>query len=128
MSMLTLANTPVSNPQSERLGQTVGVVAGAMVAWGQLSPGLGVPADDLTPFAREKAAFIRQLPSLRHLTGQFVAVHGGRVVVSGESRNSVLRQFFADHPVGDSVYIGFIGRRPIARVSAPVFIRRGDRI
>jgi hypothetical protein len=96
-----------------------------MVTWGVISSrGLGVPADDQTPFEREKAAFLRKRPFLGVYSGEFVAIHDAQVAASDKSRNGVLRKFFAKYPSGTSVYIGFVGRAPIARVSAPVFARR----
>lgn len=99
----------VSLGQSSRAGATLGAVS-----------------DDQTPFEREKAAFNRKRHSLRHLAGQYVAIHDGRVAASDPSRNGVLRKFFAEYPPGTSVYIGFIGRRPVARVRPAFFVRRVD--
>jgi uncharacterized protein DUF5678 len=85
---------------------------------------LGIPADDQAPFEREKSAFRRKRQFLRQHIGEFVAMHDGEVVAADKSRSGVLRKFFARYPAGTSVYIGFIGRTPVARVTAPFFVRR----
>ena len=98
----------------------------AMTACGSssMSSQFGVPVDDLTPFEREKAAFRHERPFLNQYAGKFVAIHSGQVAASGESMSAVLEKFFTAHAAGTSVYIGFVGRMPVARVSAPVFLRR----
>lgn len=100
------------------------ITGAAGPSWVVYDSGTLHPDDDQTPFQREKAAFIRKRSSLRHLTGKFVAMHNGQDVASDETRNGVLRRFFSQYPAGTSVYIGFVGPRPIARVSAPRFVRR----
>ena len=82
------------------------------------------PADDRTPYEREKAAFRRKEPFLRQHAGEFVAIHGGEIAVTENSRNAVVRKFFARHPAGASVYIGFVGRKPAVRVTSQFFVRR----
>jgi hypothetical protein len=84
---------------------------------------LGAVADDLTPFEREKMSFLRMKPHLGQYAGQFVAIHGGRVAAADQFRNGVLRKFFGEYPAGTSVYVGFIGPRPIARVTGPLVVR-----
>lgn len=84
----------------------------------------GSPPDDQTPFEREKRAFLRKRAYLRQHAGEFVAIHGGQVAASAKSRNEVLRKFFADHPAGTSVYVGFVGPKPVARISAQLFAKR----
>lgn len=84
----------------------------------------GRPADDLSPYEREKAAFLRKRPYLRLYSGKFVAIHGGEVAVADKSRNETIRQFFAKYPAGTSVYIGFVGSKPVAHVSPQFSVRR----
>src|SRR5678815_291712 len=113
---------------SQPFGLTAGLATGgaAMAAGGSssMSSRFGTPADDLTPFEREKAAFRRKRPFLNQFTGKFVAIHNGQVAASGESMRVALGKFFSAHPAGTSVYVGFVGRTPVAHVSAPVFLRR----
>ena len=76
-------------------------------------------------FRGEKAAFFRQLPQLGAFFGRYVAVHGGVVQESDPSLREVSRRFFGRF--GDvPVYIGFVGRRPPARIPTPL-IRRHRR-
>ena len=77
---------------------------------------VGAPADDRTPFEREKAAFLATLPELGRYREHFVAMHNGRVVDSDVSRNVLVRRFFREHGEGASLYIGFVGVRPAVRV------------
>lgn len=73
----------------------------------------------------EKAAFQRMLPDLSGVhAGKFVAVHGGQMWGSDTSRNALVRRFFAENPHGTSVYIGFIGPRPIVHLPTPIARRR----
>jgi len=82
-----------------------------------ISASIGLPADDQTPFEREKAAFHRKLPDLMKAhAGKYVAIHSGEVATYGESENDVARRFFRDHPDAD-VYIGFVGeQRPAYQI------------
>lgn len=84
---------------------------------------LGALAEDQTAFQRERTTFRLMLPRLQEYAGQFVAIHGGRVVTSGTSRNAVIRGFFSEYPENTSVYIGFVGPRPVARVPTPLVVR-----
>jgi hypothetical protein len=86
--------------------------------------GAGVPDEGQAAFERERAAFRSMLPNLRQHAGQFVAIHDGKVAASDESRNGVIRKFFSEHLDGASVYVGFVGSRPVARVPSPVVVRR----
>ena len=114
-----------SQPITPISSRAAGMMMGA--SGSQFSPfSFGVPADDLKPFEREKVAFQRKRPFLRQHVEEFVAIHNGNVVASDKSRNGVLKKFFAKYPVGTSVYVGFVGRTPPVRVSAPLFIRRVD--
>lgn len=81
-------------------------------------------ADDHTPFEREKAAFLRKRPLLRQHAGEYVAIHDGEVAASDRSRNGALRKFFARYPANTSVYIGFVGTKPMARVGPHFFVQR----
>ena len=82
------------------------------------------PADDHTPFEREKAAFLRKRHFLRQHAGEYVAIHDGDVAAFDRSRNMTLRKFFARYPAGTSVYIGFVGTKPVARVGPHSFVQR----
>ena len=73
-----------------------------------------------TAFDRERRAFRLLLPTLSAYEGQFVAIHEGWVIVTDRTRNGALRKFFSRYPIGTSVYIGFVGQTPIARVTAPI--------
>jgi hypothetical protein len=88
-----------------------------------VGPAIGVTADELTPFAREKLAFQRMRHQLAKYRGQFVAIHNGEVAAVDPNRNAVVRKLFAKHGKGASVYIGFIGARPTAHVPT-LFARR----
>ena len=94
-----------------------------LAAEGAFSASLNVPADDQTPFERERAAFLRKRPYLSQHAGEFVAIHNGEVEAADKSRNATLRKFFAKYPPGTSVYLGFVGTRPIARVPTPLAVR-----
>ena len=114
---LTVEISAVASPQSVSLTATVTIPSREF--WGR-------PADDQTPYEREKSAFVRKRPHLRQHFGEFVAMHDGQVAASDKSRNGVLRNFFAKHPAGASVYIGFVGPKPVAQVSAQSFVRRSS--
>jgi hypothetical protein len=107
---------------SNLLGPTAGTATGgaAMAANGSSSMSFrfGVPADDLTPFAREKKAFRDLLASgaLLAFQGQFVAVHQGCFAGANPSQRDLVRRFFREHDKRASVYIGFVGPRRVVRV------------
>jgi hypothetical protein len=81
------------------------------------------PADDQSPFEREKAAFHLQLPKLQKYKGQFVAIHGGQVVDADRNRNALVRRYFEKYGKGTGVYVGFVGIRPTARIATPFVTR-----
>lgn len=94
---------------------------GRAVYWASFGASAGARRE--TPFERERRAFRLLLPKLKDHEGNFVAVHDGAIAAFDKSRNGVLRKFFAQYPIGTSVYVGFVGPTPIARVSAPAFAR-----
>lgn len=100
----------VGSPQSCSL--TAIVTIPASNSW-------GVPADDQTPYQREKAAFRRKRPELsRTHAGKYVAIHSAEIASSGESAQETADRFFAEY--GDThVYIGFVGNEPPARQILP---------
>lgn len=70
-------------------------------------------------FRREELAFEFLSGTVRagH-AGRYVAIHGGRIVDSDESRPALVSRFFAAY--GDvPVYIGFIGKEPIGHQLTP---------
>ena len=89
-----------------------------------VSASIGLPADDQTPFEREKVAFQRRLPQLAKYRGQFVAIHNGELVDTDPSRNALVRRFFERYGDRASVYVGFVGGRPAARIPTPFITRR----
>ena len=101
---------------SEYLSTTTAISAG-------LFSGSSTTADDRMGFQRERMAFRLMMRQLKQYSGQFVAIHDGRVAAVDASRNAVVRKFFAEHPAGTSVYVGFVGPRPIARVPTPLVAR-----
>lgn len=117
---------------SEPLGQTAGVAIGGMMgASGSISSSssfsFGVPADDLTPFAREKHAFQQLLRAgrLSAFQGRYVAIHQGRVAGASSSQKELVRDFFHDRDKRSSVYIAFVGPRRVVRVR-PFAVRRSS--
>jgi hypothetical protein len=115
---MELVNTvSTSEPLSQAAGIAVGAVMGAS---GSRSPSfsLGVPADDLTPFERERAAFFLKLRELMTThAGEYVVISGGQVAAHGTSENETARRFFHDHPDAADVYIGFVGeQRPAYQI------------
>ena len=115
-------------PATISLLDSVGANLGAsLVCAVSSSSGLSsavVAADDAeTEFQRERSAFRLLLPRLAQYRGQFVAIHEGQVVASDASRNALVRRFFEKYGESASVYIGFIGPQPIARVPTPFVVR-----
>lgn len=92
---------------------------GAVIALGGFSPEVEVDNTDAL-FRQEKAAFTSLLPTLLpRYEGQFVAIHGGRVVDSDVSRVSLTRRFFKRFS-DTSVYIGYVGRpEPVSYQVSP---------
>src|SRR5260370_19232192 len=83
----------------------------------------GVPADDLTPFERERAAFFGKFTELMAThSGKYVAISDGRVAEVGASENETARRFFLEHPDA-AVYIRFVGEQPPAHQSKSAFRR-----
>lgn len=82
-------------------------------------PAVAPPDDPGSLYAAEKAAFESLRPSLEpQYVGKYVAVHGGEVVDSDESRVHLLRRFFRTR--GDThVYVGYVGRLPVAHQLTP---------
>jgi len=84
-----------------------------------VSASFGLPADDQTPFERERATFYHKLPELMTThAGKYVAISGGQFAGSGDSDSEVASRFFHEHPDAD-VYIGFVGEEPVARQISP---------
>jgi hypothetical protein len=90
-----------------------------------LASGVPVVPDGLTPFERERRAFLRLAASGQFgaFHGQFVAVHQGRFAGANPSQRALVRNFFGNHDKRASVYIGFIGPRRIVHVR-PFAVRR----
>jgi hypothetical protein len=115
--------------QSQSTGDVEGSVAKALLQPIVISlPGFSFfvhSQETRSDYALEKAAFQRMLPDLSGMhAGKFVAVHGGRIWGSDTSRNTLVSRFFAENPHGTSVYIGFIGPRPIVHLPTPIVRKR----
>lgn len=89
------------------------------VEWIQVTGRLAV--DPEWQFQREKAAFERQLPTLKRThPGQYVAIHNGRPEAFGSTESEVVQKFFGTF--GDThVYIGYVGdTQPEAYQVSPI--------
>jgi hypothetical protein len=80
---------------------------------------LGQERPEVDAFEKEYAAFLALLPRLLpDYGGQFVAIHKGSVEDSGDRRDELVKRFFAKF--GDvPVYIGYVGRAPVAYQLTP---------
>jgi hypothetical protein len=85
------------------------------------APDLRFAAPDDDKWQRERRAFVQMLPDLLDThRDQFVAVHQGQVVASGEEKISVALQAYRQHgPV--PIYVGLVSDQPPlpARMPSP---------
>lgn len=80
---------------------------------------LGRERPEIEAFEKEHAAFLALLPRLMpNYGGQFVAVHNGAVVDSNARREELVRRFFTKFG-NVPVYIGYVGRPPVAYQVTP---------
>lgn len=96
--------------------RTAGETTSHMGGW--ITFALGA-LDQEALFQYERAAFLAKLPALeREYGGRFVAIHRGSVVDSDVSQATLVRRFF--ERFGDiQVYIGYVGRPPVANQLSP---------
>jgi hypothetical protein len=76
------------------------------------TPIIDLPSADETKFQRERRAFRRLLPQLLQThPGKYVAIHGERVVDSGDDKLSVALRVFKAHGYVP-IYVGLVSEEP----------------
>ena len=83
------------------------------------APEIAALGTEESPWARERRGFERMLPSLLQThPGQYVAVHNGKVITSGNDRISVALEAYRQ--VGYvPLYVGLASEAPRRRVRIP---------
>ena len=80
-----------------------------------------LPAPQPGKWDQEYAAFLRMLPDLlQTYRGQYVAVHEGRVVESGDVKLAVAMRAYDKHGY-QPIYVGLVAERPLKPVRVPHF-------
>src|SRR5262245_42460068 len=76
------------------------------------APVIDLPPADETKFQRERRAFQRLLPQLLQThPGKYVAIHGERVVDSGDDKLAVALRVFKNHGYVP-IYVGLVAEEP----------------
>ena len=85
------------------------------------APVLALPAPQMSKWDQEYAAFLRMLPDLLQThRGQYVAVHEGKVVDSGDDKVAVALRAYDKYGYLP-IYVGLVAERPLKPVRVPQF-------
>ncbi len=77
------------------------------------APVIELPVPPKNKWEREYRAFLRLLPELlKTHRGQYVAVHEGQVVDSGDDKLELAMKVYAEHGYVP-IYVGFVAERPL---------------
>ena len=85
------------------------------------APTLELPAPPISKWDQEYAAFLRMLPDLLQThRGQYVAIHEGKVVDSGDDKLAVALRAYDKYGY-IPIYVGLVAERPHKPVRIPHF-------